>query len=152
LRAANLVYSPLTLAGSRPPGLGNVLGVVLMGYIAEAFVVQCAKAVLPRDPSGRSLIRGSITALAAIALLLCVWVAVINGSVPARALADQPGTVFVPLAAVAGPGVAIVGSFLTALLLGLVALRCMIGSFNAVREWLPTPPRRVLLLSRGHGR
>jgi hypothetical protein len=152
LRAANLLYSPLTVARSRPPGLENVLGVVLMGYIAEAFVVQCAKAVLPRDPSGRALIRGSVAALATIALLLCVWVLVISGSLPPGALAGQRGTVFVPLAAVAGPGVAVIGSLVTTLLLGLVALRGMIGSFNAVREWLPVPPRRVLLLPRGHGR
>ncbi len=123
----------------------NTIGVILMLFFGEAFVVQCAKVVLPRDPNGHALIWGSLTGLAAIAALLCLWILVVNGAVPLAALAGQTGTVVQPLGAVAGPVVTALGLPLVVLLIGLAGLRCMVGAFNVTREWVPE--RALLALS-----
>jgi len=117
--------------------LHNTIGVILMLFFGEAFVVQCAKAVLPRDPGGRSLIWGSLTGLAMIAALLCIWLLVVNGSLAPSLLLDQTGTVIEPLGTIAGPAVTTLGVPLAALLIGLAGLRCMVGAYNVTREWLP---------------
>jgi len=147
VQGANLMRAAPPVAG-RPPGLEHLIGVVLMGYFIEAFVVQTARTVLPRDPSGRSLIWGSLAGLGAVAAALCGWVLVVNGAAPPEALAGERGTLFAPLAAVAGPGVAVLGSLLVLLLPGLVVLRCTIAAFQMVREWLPEPRRYCLVLPR----
>jgi hypothetical protein len=56
--------------GGLSTGWQETIGVILMGYFGEAFVVQCAKAVLPRDPGGTALIRGSAAGLAAVTVLI----------------------------------------------------------------------------------
>jgi hypothetical protein len=149
---AHLRQSAAAVPGGHRPGLEAVVGVVLMGYFIEAFVVQCAKAILPRDPSGRSLIWGSVAGLTAVGVLLCVWVFVVNGAVPPEALVGERGSVFVPLSAVAGPSVALLGSLLVVLLPGLAVLRGMMGAYGMIREWLPAPPRLVTFLPREQSR
>ena len=52
--------------------LGLVFGVVLGVYARHISVGSAAKLVLPRDPSGRSLLRGSAAGLAAAAALSCL--------------------------------------------------------------------------------
>lgn len=132
--------------GALVDSLHNTVGVILMLFFGEAFVVQCAKLVLPRDPNGRSLIWGSLTGLALIAGLLCIWILVVNGSLPPALLADQTGTVVQQLGAVAGPVVLALGVPLVVLLIGLAGLRCMVGAFNLTREWLPAPSSGAMLL------
>src|SRR5262249_32657363 len=121
-------------------------GVILMLFFGEAFVVQCAKVVLPRDPDGRSLIWGSLTGLALIAGLLCVWILVVNGSLPPALLADQTGTVVEQLGKVAVRAASGFGVLLGALLIGLAGLRCMVGAFNLTREWLPASSSAAMVL------
>src|SRR5206468_3109282 len=94
-------------------------GIVLMGYFAEAFVVQCAKVVLPREPSGRALIWGSLAGLGGIAVVLTLWIVVMNGSLDPRVLAGETATVITPLAAVVGSGTAALGTLLVLFLPGL---------------------------------
>ena len=128
--------------------LANTIGIVLMGYFAEAFVVQCAKVVLPREPSGRALIWGSLAGLGGIAVVLTLWIVVMNGSLDPRALAGETATVITPLAAVVGSGTAALGTLLVLFLPGLATLRCMVGAFNVAREWLPARSEPVLVLPR----
>src|SRR5262249_1002718 len=129
------------LVRARPPAragsehyLANTIGIVLMGYFAEAFVVQCAKVVLPREPSGRALIWGSLAGLGGIAVVLTLWVVVMNGSLDPRVLTGETATVITPLAAVVGSGTAALGALLVLFLPGLATLRCMVGAFNVARE------------------
>jgi hypothetical protein len=152
VRLSNLTRAAAGAAGSRLPGIEYVVGVVLMGYYAECLVVQCAKAALPRDPSGRSLVWGCVAGVAALTALLVVWVLVVAGSVPPEVMAGERSTALVPLARVAGPGVAVTGSLLVVLLPGLALLRGMIGAYGMVSEWLPAPTRRVISLRRGQDR
>jgi hypothetical protein len=141
-----------SLTGGSRLDFENTIGVILMGYFAEAFVVQCAKVVLPRDPSGRSLIWGSIAGLAGIAVILSAWILIINGSLPPETLAGQKVTVVTSLAVVIGSAAVVPGSLLVLLLPGLAAIRCMISAFNVVREWLPAQARPVVILPRSQGR
>jgi hypothetical protein len=110
-----------------------------MGYFGEAFVIQCAKVVLPRDENGSSLIWGSGAGLAAVTALIVAWVLMINGSLGPGRLAYQTGTALTPLATTEGPAVAAMGTALVLILAGLAALRCMLGAIGQVREWLPRP-------------
>lgn len=128
--------------------LANTIGIILMGYFAQVFVVQCAKVVLPREPSGRSLIWGSLAGLGGIAVVLSLWIVVINGSLESRVLAGQTVTVITPLVAVVGSGMAVLGTLLILFLPGLATLRSMIGAFNVAREWLPTRSQPVVILPR----
>jgi hypothetical protein len=150
-RLEHVTGSGALLRDLQPSSFESTVGVVLMVYFCEGFVVQCAKVVLPRDPSGRSLIGGSVAGLAAIAALLSAWILVVNGSLPPAVLAGQAGTVVEPLAAAVGSGAAALGLVLILLLPGMAALRCMIGAFNQVSEWLPTRASTVMLLPREGG-
>ncbi len=135
-RAENLLGPSLAEIADRAQPFGNTIGIILMGFFASAFVVQCAKSVLPRDPSGRSLIWGSVAGLGGIGAVLLLWIVAINGSLDRRFLAAQTATVVTPLAAQI-PATALLGTLLVVFLSGLATLRCMIGAFNVAREWLP---------------
>jgi amino acid permease len=155
LRAVNLLYVNVPLLGGRPfePSvLQPVFGVALIAYFGHVLVSQCARIVLPRDPDGRSLIRGSMAGMVCLAVLLCIWVLAVNGAVAPDVLAGEGGTVVVPLAAEIGAGVQVLGPALVTLLLGLTSLRCSNVLFNLVRERLPARPRQVLILPRQQGR
>jgi hypothetical protein len=144
--AANLTHGAASLAPGHTPGLGNVVGIVLMGYFAEAFVVQCAKRVLPRDPTGRALIRGGLAGVAAIGLLLCAWTFAVNGEIAPARLAGLTDTVVAAMASRNGAVALFAGTILIVLLPGLAMLRCLVGAFNTAREWLPAPPRSLFTL------
>ncbi len=130
---------------------GDAVGVILMSFFLEALIVQCAKAVLPRDPSGRALVSGSLMGLGAVTVTLCVWIVVVTGSVAPGLLAGQKGTIIEPLRAEIGPVVLAFGTLLVLLLTGLAALRGLLLAAGIVREWLPARPNTVLSLPRGRG-
>jgi hypothetical protein len=141
------------LAGEplEPALLRLVVGVVAMLYIGHVYVIQCAKLVLPRDPSARSLIQGSVAGTAALIAVFVVWVLAVNGAVDAETLAGEAGTALTPLAARVGPAIHLVGSLLVVLLLGMSCLRTSTVLFNLVQERLPTRLRSVITLPRRQG-
>ena len=120
-------WSPLALA----------FGVVFLGYFGHASTANTAKVVLRADPTGRSLLAGSMAAMALVGVVLVVAVVAINGAVPADALVSAPGTALGPLAEVAGPAVALFGSVYTALAIGLGSIYCSLKLYNQTREQLP---------------
>jgi hypothetical protein len=150
VRVGNLTYVG-TASGGHPGSVQNLLGIILMGFFGEAFVVQCAKAVLPRDPSGRSLITGSLAGLLAIAVLLCLWTLVVSGVVAPDVLRRQLGTALTPLAAAAGQSVSVLGALLVIVLLGVTFTRCMIAAVNLILERLPTRSQPIVTLGRDRG-
>lgn len=150
-RLAYVTTFQLPIRDLSPGSVVNTLGVVLMLYFGDAFVVSNAKVILPRDPSGRALIWGSGAGLAAIAAVLTVWILCINGSLDPAALAGQRGTVFTPLESAVGPAVTVMGVVIVLLLPGLAAIRCPIALASMVREWLPAHPTTVVALPREGG-
>jgi amino acid permease len=150
LQPANLVANPFaqpdTLKDFNPSVLASVLGGILVGFQGSSRVPHCAKMLLPRDPSGRSLIWGSIAGTIATLVFFMFWVVAVNGTVPASELMDRKGTALDPLLTVVGPVVSVLGSIAVCLLLGLAAFRTSDLLFNLVRERLPNPsPAHIIL-------
>jgi hypothetical protein len=154
LRAANLLYANLPFVGDRPFDLSllsSAVGVCLMCYFGHPFVVQCAKVVLPRDPSGRALICGNVAVMAAMLVVMGLWLVAVSGALGPERLARQRGTALGPLAEEVGPSARVLGSLSVCLLLGLAALRGADILVNTVRERLPGDARRTLVLPRRRG-
>jgi hypothetical protein len=134
---ANLASSPVFAGQPLSITAGAAVGVVVQGYIAQSYLIQSAKLVLPRDPSGRSLVLGSIVAMVLMVALLCFWVLAVNSALPAEVLMGQSGTVLAPLAERSGPLFAVLGSPLVILLLGLASLRQSTVLAGLANERLP---------------
>src|SRR5262250_2105585 len=148
---ANVSYVHVHLTGGKPferTVLQLILGIVIGSYLAHAYLTQCAKVVLPRDPGGRSLIRGTTAASIATTVLLCGWVLVVNGAVKPLVLAAQTATVLTPLAREIGPQINIPGFFLVVLLLGLGFIRQSTVLFNLARERIPIRVQSTVVLPR----
>jgi hypothetical protein len=151
VHAANLLQVSATFLRGEPfapASLQLVLGVTIMLYFGHVYVIQCAKIVLPRDPSARSLIQGSVAGTAFLTLLFTIWVVAINGAVTPQELAGQAGTALMPLAERIGPSVRVLGSLLIVLLLGMACLRTSTVLFNIAQERVPTRLRSAFTMSR----
>jgi hypothetical protein len=154
LQLDNLLYINLPfLQGHtfQPQILQQFLGVSLMLYFGHVYVGECAKLIIPRDPSASSLIWGSIAGTAFLTFLFCIWVLAVNGAVPAQLLAGQSGTVIEPLAMQVASVVPLLGTVLVTLLLGMAWLRSSSLLLNLTREWLPIQPQPLLILPRQQG-
>jgi hypothetical protein len=155
LRLDNLLYVHLPFLDGRPfePALlGLIFGVVTASFCGHVSMGNCAKVVLRRDPSARSLIWGAFAAQVAALVVYSLWVVAVNGAISPRTLAGQAGTALIPLADQVGPSVHLFGSVYVVLGLGMGSIHLSLALFNLVREWLPTRSRPVLILPRWRGR
>lgn len=151
VQAANLFQVNLPFVRGKPfdPAILELLfGVTIMLYIGHVYLIQCAKIVLPRDPSARSLIQGSVAGTAFLTLLFAAWVLAINGAVGPQKLVGQAGTALTPLAESIGPSIQVLGSLLVVLLLGMSCLRTSTVLFNIAQERVPTRLRSAFTMSR----
>lgn len=148
---ANLLYVNLPWLNGRPfdPGILRLtLGVVLGVYSGHLSVSNCARVVLQRDASGRSLMRGATAALLTAIVLFCIWVVAVNGAIAPALLAQETGTALVPLARQVGPLVQLFGAIYVFLGIGMISIHSSLGLFNLTREWLPRPQLGALRLSK----
>ena len=155
VQPTNLLYVSVPFLGGRPfdPAiLELVFGTVLFAYFGHLSVSNCARVVMRRDPSGRSLIWGAAAAQVVAMILYGVWVAAANGAVAPPVLAAQPGTALVPLAERAGPLVHVFGLVFVILGMGMASIHSSLGLFNLTKERLPGPASPVVVLPRRHGR
>ena len=155
MQPANLSYVNVPFIGGRPfdPSILQLMfGTILSAYFGHLSVSNCAKVVLHRDPSARSLIWGSTTGMIVAIILYCLWVVAVNGAVPAKVLANEPGTALTPLAAQVGSSVYVLGSIFVILGMGMGSIYCCLGLFNLVRERLPSRREPVVVLPRRRGR
>ncbi|MFQ5657209.1 MAG: hypothetical protein ACE5G5_06685 [Candidatus Methylomirabilales bacterium] len=153
-RPESLLYGGTPLPGGEtfdPEVLRLVVGVILLLYFGHVYVIHCAKVVLPRDPSGRSLIRGSVTGTACLTAIMAIWVVAIGGAIAPQVLASQAGTAITPLAEQVGPSIAVLGSALIIFFLGMSCIRSSDVLFNLVQERLPTQVRSIVMLPRRRG-
>ncbi len=150
-----LLYTNVPFVNGRPfnPSiLQLIFGVILLSYFGHLSVSNCARTVLYRDPSARSLIWGSVAAQGAVMLIYCIWVLAINGTIRPQILASQSGTALAPLAAEIGPIVHILGSLFVILGMGIGTIHSSLPLYNLVRERLPTMRKLVILLPCRRGR
>jgi hypothetical protein len=120
--------------------LALAFGVIMVAYVGHMAAANGAQLVLVRDPSGRSLLVGSVAAMAVVIALYSVTVVAFGGAVPADRMAETQGTAFGPLAEVAGPIVSVLGAVYGITAIGLGSVFLSLSLSNQVREWLP-PPR-----------
>jgi hypothetical protein len=150
----NLLYVNLPFLNGQPfqPWiLQRVFGVGLMLYFGHVYVGECAKIVLPRDPSASSLIWGSVAGTAFLTVIFCLWILVVNGAIAPQLLAKQSGTALEPLAVQVGSIVPVLGTVLVILLLGMAWLRSSSLLVNLAKEWIPAASRPILMLPRQGG-
>jgi hypothetical protein len=154
LRPENFFHVDVPLLGGRPlePAiLGLVFGVILTAYFGHLSVSTCARVVLQRDPSARSLIWGTTAAQATAMFLYCLFVLAVNGAIAPQVLAGERGTVLDPLSAEIGPIVYLLGSVFVVLGMGMASIQFTLVLFNLVRERLPSVARPVVVLPRRRG-
>jgi amino acid permease len=132
--------------------LALIFGTILGAYAAHPSVGISAKVVLPRDPSGHSLIWGVAAAQVVAIFFYCMWVLAINGAVAPQVLARETGTALIPLAEVVGPAASILGSVYVVLAMTIGTVYCAVRLFNLVRERLPRQSEPVVRLPRRQGR
>ena len=135
-----------------PSALQFVLGVTIMLYIGHVGVIQCARLVLPRDPSGRSLIQGSIAGTCFLTVVFIVWLVAVNSAVSQQQLTEEAGTALAPLAENIGFGVRALGILVVALLLGVSCLKVSDILFKLVAERIPSRVKIAVVLPRRRGR
>lgn len=123
--------------------LGTLIGLVVMLYISNVYVVQIARETLPDAPGGRALVRGSALGTALVTAIAAAWLLASSAALRPEDLHGEVGTVLGPLAAETGTAVAILGTALTVLLLGLGLERTSVAVMRLVAE--RTPGRRPLL-------
>jgi hypothetical protein len=155
VRPENLRYTDIPFLGGHPfdPSiLQLIFGVILLAYFGHLSVSNCARVVLRRDPSARSLIRGAIAAQAVVMIIYCIWVLAVNGAIAPQVLTGQSGTVLAPLAAEIGPVVHVLGSVFVVLGMGIGTIHSSLPLFSLVRERLPTKRWLVVMLPQRQGR
>lgn len=121
--------------------LGGVVGLVVMLYISNVYVVQVARETLPADPGGRALVRGSAIGTVLITAIAAAWLLASSAALAPDDLGGEVGTVLGPLAAETGAAVAVLGAAATLLLLGLGLERTSVAVMRLADERLPGPGR-----------
>ena len=155
VRVENLLYVHVPFLNGRPfePALlGLIFGVAFASYFGHFSVSSCARTVLQRDPSGRSLLWGCIAAQVSAMLLYILWVIAVNGAIAPQALVGFSGTALTPLARQVGPTVNVLGTILAILAMGMASIHFSLALFFTVREWIPGQSRHTLALGRRQGK
>jgi hypothetical protein len=136
---------------SAAAAFGPIVGMVLIYFIGNAYVIQVAQRTLPRDEGGGDVVRGIALGTAVLVVLAALFLVPVTGAVPAGDLAGEQGTALGPLADVAGPAVTVLGTAASILLLGLCIERASLALFKFTGERLRTAGvrRRVVLCSLG---
>jgi hypothetical protein len=93
--------------------------------------------VLPRDPSGRELLRGSVAALLAATVLYSLTALAFTGALERSALEGSDGTAIEPLADRVGPAADVLGSMFAVLAIGMGSVYACLGLYSQVVEWRP---------------
>lgn len=138
LDVGHLTHAAVPFVGGRPldPAvLGLVFGVVLFAFFGHTSVANCARVVLHREPSGRSLVAGAALATLTAIVVYALWVLAVGAAVAPQRLAAEPGTALVPLAEVLGAPALVVGAVFAVLAMGMAAVHFSWGLVNQVREW-----------------
>jgi len=131
------------------PSFTLVFGALMGAYFGHTSVPTIAPATLRSDPSGRSLIVGSVAAMSAATVVNTGWVFVTLGSTPATEYLSEGSTGIDLVSQVAGP---VAGWLAVAFVLLALGVAGMISAFvlgDLAVEQLPVPRSLDLDLSRG---
>lgn len=129
--------------GLSAESLGGVVGMAVMLYISNVYVVQIAREMLPRAPDGRALVVGSALGTILLTALAAGWLLATSAALRPQDLSGEVGTALGPLADETGAAVTVLGIALTVLLLGLGIERTAIAVMNLTAERLPDRSRAL---------
>ncbi|NJR74637.1 MAG: hypothetical protein HC773_15310 [Scytonema sp. CRU_2_7] len=135
-----------------PTVLELIFGVIGSAYFGHLSVSNCAKVVIRRDPSCRSLMLGCMAAQATAMLIYSIWILAVNGAISAQTLASETGTALIPLAQEAGIVVKVLGSVFVILGMGIGSIHCTLGLYNLTVERLPNRSQPILTLPQRQGK
>jgi hypothetical protein len=113
---------------------GGFLGLILILYMGNVYMVQVARETLPRDSDGRGLIAGCALGTVLMTSIAGGWLVATSAALDPRRLGSEVGTVLGPLADEAGIAVIVLGALLTLLLLGLGIERAAVAVMDLVAE------------------
>lgn len=140
IRIEYLAQTSLSFTGEAildPAVLGLVFGVALVAYFGHTSAGNAAKVVLRRDPGGKALMWGNVTAIGAAIALYSLWVIAVNGAISPGTLNAETGTALSPLAAKVGNSVSILGVVYVVLAMGIGSIHVSYGLYYQMREFLP---------------
>ena len=120
-----------------PATLGLLIGILSSTFLSHFLVATYGPVVLPRDPSGKGWMQGTIGAMLFFTLIACVWLLVVKGVLPVATLLSTTGTVLQPLAARVGGVIHLLGSTLVILGMGLTTIQVALGQYYLIDERLP---------------
>lgn len=134
-------------AGVDASDYGLVIGVIVMLYISNVYMVGIARESLPVRPDGRDLILGSAVGTLLVTAITGLWLVACSSALMPVQLAGETGTVLGPLADQTGASVTVLGVLLTVLLLGLGIERTSVAVMRLTAERLPESRKTSALLA-----
>ncbi len=117
--------------------MGALIGVTVMLYISNVYVVGIAREVLPEQHDGRALIRGSAIGTMVLTVIAGLWLVATSLALEPDQLSGQTGTVLGPLAGELGAVVTVLSTALTLLILGLGIERTSVAVMRLAAERMP---------------
>jgi hypothetical protein len=150
VHVSNLGHVELPFVGGTAfdrASLALVFGVVFTAFFGHLSVGNCARVVLAREPSGRTLVHGVAAAQLTAMALYALFVVAVSGAVGSSLVGAQ-GTALPPLADEAGPAVLVFGAVFVVLAMGMASIHFALGLFYLVRERLPSRAPQTLVLPR----
>ncbi len=132
--------------------LAAALGGILFIFYGHNAIPLSAKLVLPRDPSGRSFISGSMAGLLVAVTIEAFWLISIHAALPASALLHHAHTALEPLGEHLGTGVTIAGVLTLILFIAMDGMGASDALFNLIREQIPVVSHFLGSLAKNQGR
>ena len=156
IRLEHLLYTNIPFLSGLPidkNSISAMIGVITMVFYGHLSVSSCARSVLERDPGGRSLIYGSIAALAVSMFIYILWIVAVGGALaPEVIMLDKTGTALLPLAQEVAPLVNILGSVFVLLSMGMGTLQGPFLLAGLVMDFLPAREKKRILLPQRQAR
>jgi len=126
-----------------------VFGAILWAYFGHTAIFAIAPEILKVEPSGRALLRGSVSAMIAATVINVTWVVVVLGSIPGSALERNESTGVTIIARTVGGPFTVIATLFVILAIGGGAANSAFALTDVVAELLPDNKRFVALLRPG---
>ena len=126
-----------------------VFGAILWAYFGHTAIFAIAPEILKVEPSGRALLRGSVSAMIAATVINVTWVVVVLGSIPGSALERNESTGVTIIARTVGGPFTVIATLFVILAIGGGAANSAFALTDVVAELLPDNERFVALLRPG---
>jgi hypothetical protein len=101
----------------------DFLGVMILSFIGPLLLVPSATYVLPNNPKANLFIKGSLWGIIFQAMVMVLWIFVVDSSMLPAELIGLHGTVLIKLGQITDPFIKISGAILVLILPGLSAIR-----------------------------